>query len=100
MFAAVYTEQVLNMKKVSGIDFGTTNSAVSYIEGETAKLIEFGKGNITIPTTLFFGAETNRKLFGQEAVEAFLRGDDGRFMKSIKSVLGSTLMDVNTISIR
>ena len=84
------------MKTVSGIDFGTTNSAVSYIIEEKVKLVEFENNNITIPTALFFTAGKNKKLYGQEAVDAFLGGEDGRFMKSIKSVLGSPLMDGST----
>mgnify|MGYP004714574797 CR=1 FL=1 len=38
-----------------GIDFGTTNSAVSVVtQGKTPELIRFGKGKETIPTAIFF----------------------------------------------
>lgn len=37
-----------------GIDFGTTNSAVSVVtQGKTPELIRFGKGKETIPTAIF-----------------------------------------------
>lgn len=41
-----------------GIDFGTTNSAVSVVtQGKTPELIRFGKGKETIPTAIFFPEE-------------------------------------------
>ena len=83
------------MNIVSGMDFGTTNSAVSYFDENTAKMVDLEKGNITIPTTMFFTAN-NKILYGNDAIETFLRHENGRFIRSIKSILGTSLMGEGT----
>lgn len=81
-----------------GIDFGTTNSAVSVVtQGKTPELIRFGKGKETIPTAIFFPEEnTYCPTFGDEAVAQYINGAVGRFMRSLKRILGTDLMDMKT----
>lgn len=46
----------------------------------------------TLPTALFFDAETGRTHFGRDALAMYLAGHDGRLMRSLKSLLGSPLL--------
>ena len=76
-----------------GIDFGTSNSAVSWAHGaEAAQLIALEGEATTLPTALFFDAETHRTHFGRDALALYLAGHDGRLMRSLKSLLGSPLL--------
>ena len=76
-----------------GIDFGTSNSAVSWAQGtDSARLIALEGDATTLPTALFFDAETHKTHFGREALAMYLAGHDGRLMRSLKSLLGSPLL--------
>lgn len=81
-----------------GIDFGTTNSAVSVIKNQNfPSLITFDANKTTIPTAIFFPeAQTYAPLFGREAVANYIEGSQGRFMRSLKRILGTELMDLKT----
>ena len=87
------------MSKVScGIDFGTTNSAISIVKvGCLPELVPFANGKNTMPTAIFYPAERGAlPLFGEAAVTAYIEGERGRFMRSMKRVLGSNLMGTGT----
>ena len=45
------------MAKVIGIDLGTTNSCVSIMEGDQAKVIENSEGTRTTPSVVAYGDE-------------------------------------------
>jgi hypothetical chaperone protein len=75
-----------------GVDFGTSNSAAGYLEHGRPKLIEMSPGQKTLPTTFFFDFETRESLIGEPANQALLNGSEGRFMRALKRVLGTTLM--------
>lgn len=75
-----------------GIDFGTSNSAAGLLQGGRAKLIELAPGQTTMPTTFFFEFDTRKVLIGDPANQALLDGAEGRFMRALKRVLGTTLM--------
>ncbi|MEP5383267.1 MAG: Hsp70 family protein [Shimia thalassica] len=75
-----------------GVDFGTSNSAAGYLCDGLPKLIELGPGSKTLPTTFFFDFDTRKTLTGAPANQALLDGIDGRFMRALKRVLGTTLM--------
>lgn len=84
------------------IDFGTSNSAIA-VPSETARmrLVELEAGHVTMPTAVFYfveGDESNGppRAFGRAAQAAYLDGIDGRLMRSMKSVLGSSLVDRTT----
>ncbi len=47
-------------KKIIGIDLGTTNSVVSFMEGGTAKVIPNKEGNNTTPSIVAFDKNGNR----------------------------------------
>lgn len=76
-----------------GIDFGTSNSAVSWANhGEAAQLLEIEGDHINLPTAVFFNAEDQCTHFGRDAVAQYLGGTEGRLMRSLKSLLGSPLL--------
>ena len=77
---------------VLGIDFGTSNSAAGYLSDGKPRLVEMALGQTTIPSTFFFDFETQHTLVGEPANQALLAGQEGRFMRGLKRVLGTTLM--------
>ncbi|TSD56112.1 Hsp70 family protein [Variovorax sp. KBS0712] len=80
-----------------GIDFGTSNSAVSFASpGEAARLLPIEGSATTLPTALFFNAEDRSTHFGRDAIALYLSGVEGRLMRSLKSLLGSPLMQEKT----
>ncbi|WP_170328514.1 Hsp70 family protein [Ruegeria arenilitoris] len=75
-----------------GIDFGTSNSAVAFLDGNAPRLVRFDGSVTTLPTTFFFDFDTRKTLIGEPANQALLEGLEGRFMRALKRVLGTTLM--------
>ncbi|MDP2166160.1 MAG: Hsp70 family protein [Hydrogenophaga sp.] len=76
-----------------GIDFGTSNSAVSWAaEGGLARLIPLEGEALSMPTAVFYNDEDRRTHFGRDAVAQYLAGTEGRLMRSLKSLLGSPLL--------
>lgn len=75
-----------------GVDFGTSNSAAGYMCDGKPKLIRTAPGQTTMPTTFFFDYETQKTLIGEPANRALLEGVEGRFMRALKRVLGTSLM--------
>jgi hypothetical chaperone protein len=84
------------------IDFGTSNSAIA-VPHPTAGmcLVELEPGHKTMPTAVFYFVEGPEhdgppRAFGRAAVAAYVDGLDGRLMRSMKSILGSNLIDQTT----
>ncbi|WP_336097674.1 Hsp70 family protein [Roseovarius sp. CH_XMU1461] len=77
---------------VLGVDFGTSNSAAGYLVEGQPRLIEMAPGEVTLPSTFFFDFESRETLLGEPANQALLNGDEGRFMRALKRVLGTPLM--------
>jgi hypothetical chaperone protein len=81
-----------------GIDFGTSNSAVSWAApGGTARLIALEGEATSMPTAVFFNAEDRLTHFGRDAVAQYLAGTEGRLLRSLKSLLGSPLLLESTV---
>lgn len=80
-----------------GIDFGTTNSAISVVDkNNKPELINFN-GENTIPSAIFFPEDdTYNPIFGNLAIEQYINGGNGRFMRSLKRILGTDLMNLKT----
>ena len=85
------------------IDFGTSNSAVALPRAEGGvRLVALESGQPTMPTAVFYRADTPpqqleaERLYGRAAVAAYVEGVDGRLMRSMKSILGSPLLDQST----
>jgi hypothetical chaperone protein len=84
----------------AAIDFGTSNSAIA-LPTETpgaqgVELVELEPGFRTMPTAVFYRADEPERLFGRAAIAAYVDGFDGRLMRSMKSVLGSALIEQST----
>jgi hypothetical chaperone protein len=80
-----------------GIDFGTSNSAVSFTgEDGVARLVPLEGAATGMPTAVFFNAEDHSTHFGREAIALYLAGVEGRLMRSLKSLLGSSLLEEET----
>ncbi|MED5620871.1 Hsp70 family protein [Ideonella sp. BN130291] len=84
------------------IDFGTSNSAIALPQGDGVALVELEPGYRTMPTAVFYAVEGGSpheplpRSYGRAAVAAYVDGLDGRLMRSMKSVLGSALIEQST----
>lgn len=80
-----------------GVDFGTSNSAVACVGSDgAAHLLALEGGHTTLPSAVFFNAEDHSIAFGREAMAQYLAGTEGRLMRSLKSLLGSPLLQEQT----
>jgi len=80
-----------------GLDFGTSNSTLGTV-GPDGKphLAPLEGANATIPSAIFFDFESDEVLFGRRAQAAYVGGTDGRSMRSLKSILGTQLVEEKT----
>jgi len=86
------------------IDFGTSNSSVALLgaaagvdaQPGASRLVALEHTHTAIPTAVFFSAEDGSRAFGRAAVQAHVDGHEGRLMRSIKSILGSDLIERST----
>src|SRR5215469_15002010 len=80
-----------------GLDFGTSNSALGIVRDGVPVLAPVEGNETLIPSAIFFDFETHgRVLYGQGAIDAYIGQTDGRLMRALKTVLGSSLMDEKT----
>jgi hypothetical chaperone protein len=80
-----------------GIDFGTSNSAFAVARAGDVFLTRVEGSDITLPSTVFYGNDQQAPLFGRCAMNAFVEREEGRFMRSLKRMLGTSLMGQGTI---
>ena len=82
---------------VLGIDFGTSNSAAAYLDANgQLNVVPLEKQRAEMPTAVFFATEPPQVLFGEDAMAAYLGDVEGRLLRSLKSLLGSALMEEHT----
>ncbi len=79
-----------------GIDFGTSNTSIARPLRGGAKLIGIEGTATSIPTAIFYETANAQFTIGQQAVATYDSGEDGRLMRSIKSVLGTSLIEEKT----
>jgi len=80
-----------------GLDFGTSNSAIGVLRGGAPVLAPVEGDRPLIPSAVFFDYETRGQIqFGDEAIDSYIAQVDGRLMRALKSVLGSSLIDETT----
>ncbi|WP_211442511.1 Hsp70 family protein [Collimonas humicola] len=84
------------MSNACGVDFGTSNSTVGWSRPGHNALLPLEDGKVTLPSVVFFNAEDDAFSFGRAALGAYLTGYEGRLMRSLKSLLGSSLIDAQT----
>ena len=80
-----------------GLDFGTSNTTLGICHGSTPGLVALEGAETTLPSAIFFDFAAARAEFGRAAIEAYAKGTDGRLMRSLKSVLGTDLIDQDTL---
>jgi hypothetical chaperone protein len=89
------------MTLACGIDFGTSNSAVGVSDKGRARLLPVQASSTSVPTALFFSFEDDVTTYGRDAMERYLAREEGRLLRSIKSLLGTPLFDdVTQIKLR
>lgn len=75
-----------------GIDFGTSNTGAGVMVAGRPHLITVEPGRTTLPTSVFFDYDRKVTTYGSVANAALIDGREGRFMRALKSVLGTPLM--------
>src|SRR6478752_3931610 len=80
---------------ICGLDFGTSNTTLGTIENQAPRLVALEAGQTTIPSAIFYEVD-GAVLIGRKAIEAYVDGAPGRLMRSLKSVLGTALIDETT----
>lgn len=80
---------------ICGLDFGTSNTTLGTIEDDAPVLAALENGQTTVPSAIFYEADS-AVLIGRKAVDAYVEGVSGRLMRSLKSVLGTALIDETT----
>ena len=91
------------VSRACAIDFGTSNSAVARAVSDPTnsalshiELAPLEAGETSMPTAVFYNSEDGTREFGRAAIASYIDGHEGRLMRSIKSILGSDLMDEAT----
>jgi hypothetical chaperone protein len=80
---------------ICGLDFGTSNTTLGTIDGATPVLATLEAEQTAIPSAIFYEADGGVRI-GRRAVEAYVEGVPGRLLRSLKSVLGTSLVDETT----
>ena len=84
------------MANACGVDFGTSNSTVGWVAPGRPVLLALEDGKATLPSVVFFNAEEDEVSYGRAALAGYLAGYEGRLMRSLKSLLGTSLIDGQT----
>lgn len=79
-----------------GIDFGTSNSTAGWSRPGQRALLPLEDDKLTLPSVIFFHAEDAHVSYGRAALADYLDGHEGRLMRSLKSLLGTSMMDEHT----
>ncbi len=85
------------MTTFCGLDFGTSNSTIGTLVNNSCQLVPLENDKVTLRSAIFCDIEMAQWVFGQEGVNRYLEGVPGRLMTSLKTVLGSSLMDEKTV---
>src|ERR1700732_4044002 len=80
---------------ICGLDFGTSNTTLGTIAGREPVLTALETGHTTIPSAIFYEVD-GAVLIGRKAIAAYVEGAPGRLMRSLKSGLGTSLIEETT----
>lgn len=84
------------MTDYCGIDFGTSNSTLGILVDGKPQLVKLEHNHDTIPSAVFYEADSGEVVFGRQALDYYKNGYNGRLIRAFKSVLGSGLMEETT----
>ena len=76
---------------ILAVDFGTSNSAVAILQDGVIRLLSMEEGNETLPTAVFFPEDNGVMQIGGLAGRSLIDGEEGRYMRALKSILGTPL---------
>lgn len=76
---------------VLGVDFGTSNTGAAVLRDGRPVALPLEPGAQTLPSAVFVDFNARRYLYGSAAARALLDGEEGRFLRALKSVLGTPL---------
>ena len=80
---------------ICGLDFGTSNTTLGTIERAAPVLAALEAAQTAIPSAIFYEVDSG-VLIGRRAVQAYVDGAPGRLLRSLKSVLGTSLIEETT----
>lgn len=89
---AVFSDGHSMHSDILAIDFGTSNSAAAVLGDGVARRIPIQAGSDTLPTAVFFAERGGAMRIGDAAAEALIAGTEGRYMRALKSALGTPLL--------
>ena len=78
-----------------GLDFGTSNTTLAFWRDGAPALAALEADKTTVPSAVFYDRQ-GRLTIGRAAMAHYVGGEDGRLMRSLKAVLGSTLIEEKT----
>ncbi|SMO98573.1 hypothetical chaperone protein [Thalassovita litoralis] len=76
---------------VLAMDFGTSNSAVAILVDGKVQRLPVEADADSLPTAVFLPADGGPMRIGHAAQTALTDGEEGRYMRALKSVLGTSL---------
>jgi hypothetical chaperone protein len=79
-----------------GLDFGTSNSTLALHANGRAFLCPLEDEAVTLPSAVFYDFEDHSVRFGRDAIRTYVEGAEGRLLRALKSVLGSSLIEETT----
>ncbi|HEX3499544.1 MAG TPA: Hsp70 family protein [Stellaceae bacterium] len=80
-----------------GLDFGTSNTTLGVAAiGGAPRLVPLEREVTALPSAVFFDFDSATMAVGQAAIDAYVAETEGRFMRALKSVLGTALIDEET----
>jgi len=74
-----------------GLDFGTSNTAAGVMAEGRPYVIPLEPEAETLPTAVFVDFTSRNYVYGTKAAQAMRDGLEGRFMRALKSILGTSL---------
>ena len=77
---------------VLAVDFGTSNSAAAISINGQVKRLPIEADEETLPTAVFFPEGGAPMQIGREAGRSLIDGEEGRYMRALKSILGTQLL--------
>lgn len=84
------------LSRACGVDFGTSNSTIGCLRPGAPVLLPLEDGRPTLPSAVFFNADEDSVSFGRAAMTEYMDGYEGRLMRALKSLLGTSLIDGHT----
>lgn len=80
-----------------GLDFGTSNSTIGIERDQQLHMVPLDAEKTALRSAVFINDEERGINYGKQAIANYTLGMEGRLLMSLKSVLGSSLMQEKTV---